>query len=92
MEVEHLAVIQRKCAKCYQNWIRRQQLCSMNKKGRKIGSLQVTHGWNFPTLLQFSFFAMLEEYLVLHCSLSGDKAFFKFLNAFGKKHLEFLCY
>lgn len=36
MEVEHLAVIQRKCAKCYQNWISRQQLCSMKRKGKEI--------------------------------------------------------
>lgn len=53
MEVEHLAVIQRKCAKCYQNWISRQQLCSMNGKGRERSSFQVTHGWNFPTPLHF---------------------------------------
>lgn len=49
MEVEHLAVIQRKCAKCYQNWITRQQLCSINGRRRESSSFQVTHGWNFPT-------------------------------------------
>lgn len=32
IEVEHLAVIQRKCAKCYQNWISRQQLCLMKRR------------------------------------------------------------
>lgn len=53
MEVEHLAVIQRKCAKCYQNWISRQQLCSMNCRGRERSSFQVTHGWNFSTPLHF---------------------------------------
>jgi len=53
MEVEHLAVIQRKCAKCYQNWISRQQLCSMNRRGRERSSFQVTHGWNFPAPWHF---------------------------------------
>ena len=38
MEVEHLAVIQRKCAKCYQNWISRLQLCSMNEGGSEFPS------------------------------------------------------
>ncbi len=47
IEVVELAVIQRKCAKCYQNWINRQQLRLMKGIEQEKGSFQVTHEWNF---------------------------------------------
>lgn len=73
MEVEHLAVIQRKCAKCYQNWISRQQLCSMNGRGRERSSFQVTHGWNFPT----AFFSIpCSNGYAPNSFLLGEKSYF----------------
>lgn len=71
MEVEHLAVIQRKCAKCYQNWISRQQLCSMNRRGREQCSFQVTHGWNFSTPLHFFLFHVWIDVHISSLCLGG---------------------
>lgn len=47
IEVVDLAVIQRKCAKCYQNWINKRQLRLMKGIEQEKGSFQVTHQWNF---------------------------------------------
>lgn len=46
IEVVDLAVIQRKCAKCYQNWINRRQLSLMKGIEQEKGSFQVTRERN----------------------------------------------
>lgn len=68
IEVEYLAVIQRKCAKCYQNGISGQQSCIM-KAGNK-GSFQVTNEGNFQTITHFIYFASTRKSLWDHMDLN----------------------
>lgn len=78
IEVVDLAVIQRKCAKCYQNWINRWQLRLMKGIEQEKGSFQVTHEWNFKlyaicwiwvSILHLLCCDIVANYLVLvdHC-------------------------